>query len=330
MPSAPMPTSVTPPAQPGVSAGRSLASPAMVSGVTLFTATHASLIIRPAPAGHGIVFRRTDLPDQPRIPALISHLIAESRHTVLAAQPEQHAGMGGGGKGGAVVHTVEHVLSALAAMGVRDALLDLHGPEVPIGDGSAKPFTDAIAAAGLGSNAAESGGGAADGGGAAEGTIRITEPMVVTDSTGTARIEALPLEPGDTAPALELEYRLDYGADSPIPVQRASLRVVHGEVCEAYLREIAPARTYCLVEEAQAMQKMGLFRHLQPRDMLVIGEDGRPIDNELRFPDEPARHKLLDLLGDLSLAGRPIIGRVIASRSGHALNHELARRLAGM
>jgi UDP-3-O-acyl N-acetylglucosamine deacetylase len=283
--------------------------------VTLFTATHSSLIIRPAPGGHGIVFRRTDLPDQPRIPAIITHLIPESRHTVLAADPSDRAAAGS--PAGAVVHTVEHILSALAAMGVTDALLDLHGPEVPIGDGSAALFTDAIAEAGVRELPAMPG--------TAPAPIRVRERIEVADRS--AMIEVLPpVGPGD---CLELEYRLDYGASSPIPAQRAVCRLTHtaGADAAGYRREVAPARTFCLLEEAQAMQKMGLFRHLSPSDMLVIGEDGRPIDNELRFADEPARHKLLDLIGDLALAGRPIIGRVIASRSGHALNHEAARRL---
>lgn len=317
MPTAPSTRSVTTPTPAAPAAGprATLASPALLAGVTLFTAAHCSLVIRPAPGGHGVVFRRTDLPDQPRIPALVTHLIPESRHTVLAADPSDRSAAAS--PTGTVVHTVEHILSALAAMGVTDALIDLHGPEVPIGDGSATLFTDAIAAAGVRELP-----------GAEAGTapIRVRERIEVADRS--ASIEILPPEGG--ADWLDLEYRLDYGASSPIPAQRAVFRLTPGAAANdaaQYRREVAPARTFCLLEEAQAMQKMGLFRHLRPSDMLVIGEDGRPIDNQLRFADEPARHKLLDLLGDLALTGRPIIGRVIASRSGHALNHEAARRL---
>lgn len=310
MPTASTPRSVpaAPPAPP-IQTGATVASPAVIAGVTLFTAAHATLIIRPAPAGHGLVFRRTDLTDQPRIPALITHLVPESRHTVLSADPRDRAAP--------VVHTVEHILSALAALGVTDALLDLHGPEVPIGDGSAALFTDAITAARIAP---------LHGPAPAQAPIRVREPIEIADRAATIQILPLP----DESEALELEYRLDYGASSPVPAQRAAIRLATAAAATdpaEYLREIAPARTFCLLEEAQAMQKMGLFRHLQPSDMLVIGEDGRPIDNQFRFPDEPARHKLLDLLGDLALTGRPIIGRVIASRSGHALNHEAARRL---
>lgn len=300
-----MPTSVPPATR---SHSVTLSQPAMVGGMTLFTAAAASLIIRPAPAGHGIVFRRTDLPDQPRIPALVRHVVPESRHTVLSADPANRAAP--------VIHTVEHVLSALAGLGITDALLDLHGQEVPIGDGSAAPFVQALQEAGVRRVAAD---------GPMPEPIVVREPITVTDARGDGRIEALPPLPGEQA--LDLSYDLDYGPNSPLPPQRATLRLDAAGGADAYAAQIAPARTFCLAEEAQAMRKMGFFKHLEPKDMLVIGEDGRPIDNALRFPDEPARHKLLDLLGDLSLTGRPIIGRITASRSGHALNHEMARKL---
>ncbi len=322
MPTAPSTRSVTTDPQTLAgegTGGATLASPAIIAGTTLFTAAHTTLIIRPAPAGHGLVFRRTDLADQPRIPALITHLVPESRHTVLAADPSDRAAATS--PSAPVVHTTEHILSALAAMGVTDALLDLHGPEVPIGDGSAAPFTEAIAASGVRPHAEAPAGPA---------PIRVRERIEVADRAAT--IEILPPQPGGEG-SLDLEYRLDYGASAPIGAQRAAFRLTYATAARdaaEYRRDIAPARTFCLVEEAQAMQKMGLFRHLQPKDMLVIGEDGRPIDNAFRFDDEPARHKLLDLLGDLALTGRPIIGRVIASRSGHSLNHEAARRLLAL
>ncbi len=300
-----MPTSVPPATR---SHSVTLSQPAMVGGVTLFTAAATSLIIRPAPAGHGIVFRRTDLPDQPRIPALVRHVVPESRHTVLSPDPADRAAP--------VIHTVEHILSALAGLGITDALLDLQGQEVPIGDGSAAPFVQALRDAGVcrvASDAPE------------PEPIIIREPITVTDDRGEGRIEALPPLPGEHA--LDLSYDLDYGPTSPLPAQRATLRLDAAGGADTYAAQIAPARTFCLAEEAQAMRKMGFFKHLEPRDMLVIGEDGQPIDNALHFPDEPARHKLLDLLGDLALTGRPIVGRIAASRSGHALNHEMARKL---
>jgi UDP-3-O-acyl-N-acetylglucosamine deacetylase len=143
------------------------------------------------------------------------------------------------------------------------------------------------------------------------------------------RLEPLELAPGD-APRLDLEYRLSaVGGVIPAQTARFSVRWGDAEATAAeYMRDVAPARTFSTLEEAQGARKMGLFGHLTPREMLVIGPSG-PVENTLRFENEPARHKLLDLIGDLSLCGRPINGRVIAERSGHALNHEAARVLAG-
>jgi UDP-3-O-acyl N-acetylglucosamine deacetylase len=286
---------------------RTVASPATVSGVTLFTAARTTLVIRPpqgAPAG--IAFRRIDLPDKPVIPADHAHTTPEPRRTVLAA----------GSGGGARVETVEHVLSALAGLGITDAMVDLDGPEVPVGDGSAAPFVEAIMAVGIVPCAPPPP--------AAAHPVRVTQPLSLADQN--AKIDILPAQ-GD---ALELEYHLDYGPGSPIRDQHASIVIPLGRPAPGYAADIAPARTFCLLAEAQAMRKMGLFAHLEPHDMLVIGDDGAPIDNFLRFPDEPARHKLLDLLGDLSLAARPIIARVIATRSGHALNHVAAKAIAAL
>jgi UDP-3-O-acyl-N-acetylglucosamine deacetylase len=122
-------------------------------------------------------------------------------------------------------------------------------------------------------------------------------------------------------------YELDYGAGAPIVAQAAEWDSGEGDSAETYAREVAPARTFCLESEARAMQAAGLFKGLSPRDLLVIGERG-PIENQYRFENEPARHKLLDLIGDLALAGRPLVGEVVATRAGHALNHEMAVALA--
>lgn len=317
-----------------------LAREATVSGVGLFTATGATVRLRPAAAGAGIVFHRTDLPrDQAArpIPALASHVVPESRRTVLAADPDAvRAAVAAGGAAGAMaatlptVQTVEHLLSALAGLGVSDVLIDVAGPELPIGDGSAGFWVEAVLAAGVVP---------ADGAGRGAAAVVINEPIRVSD--GGATVEALPLEAGDV-PGVEFRYHLDY-SDFPIaalaaiackrvPAQEASIAwpLTPDDASRgAYGREVAPARTFCLAEEAQAMRAAGLFKHLTPREMLVIGDQG-PIDNAWRFENpanEPARHKLLDLIGDLALCGRPIVGRIVATRSGHALNQELARQL---
>lgn len=201
--------------------------------------------------------------------------------------------------------TAEHVLSALCAMGVTDVLLEIDGPEVPIGDGSAAMFVEAIERAGLQDHG--------------EPLPPLVIDREITVQAGNGRISAMPRQ----AAGWRFRYELDYGPTGPIPAQAAEHE---GPDAAAYAREIAPARTFCLQSEAEAMRAMGLFTALTPRDMLVFGPSG-PIDNELRFENEPARHKLLDLIGDLSLAGRPLQVDVVAVRAGHALNHEMARRL---
>lgn len=326
-----------------------LAAPVTLSGVGLFTGAPASLTIRPGAPGSGIGFQRTDLggPERDRvIPALATHVVPESRRTVLAADPigvREAMNAGGPGAAGvmAAVQTVEHLLSALAGLGVRDALVEIDGPEVPIGDGSAGPFVEALLPA-LGDAAPAEG-----------ATIVVREPVRIVEDGSV--VEALPLSPSERAaaesgagPAGFLSYHLDYSnfpigalasaACRRVPAQRASIALpltAAGAGRDEYARSVAPARTFCLAEEAQAMRRAGLFAHLTARDMLVIGDDG-PIDNAFRFvgadgrSDEPARHKLLDLVGDLSLAGRPIVGRIVATRSGHAQNHEMARRLMAL
>ncbi|MBC7833789.1 MAG: UDP-3-O-acyl-N-acetylglucosamine deacetylase [Phycisphaerales bacterium] len=287
-----------------------VAAPSRVSGITLFTGAATTLTIRPTPAGHpgGLTIRRTDLPGSPAFPMTIAHLVPEARHTVLSLNPSDPKAP--------QVHTAEHVLSALIGMGITDAALELDGPEIPVADGSAEPFAAAING---------EGGGVVPFKSAREATLplRISQPFVVEQAGASIRAE--PSEYGSNE--LHLEYRLDYGAASPIRPQLSSLRIRWGEASGSYRSAIGPARTFCLLEEAQIMRQMGLFKHLEPRDMLVIGPDGDPIDNTWRFADEPARHKLLDLLGDLALAGRPIVGRITAARAGHALNHEMARTL---
>lgn len=287
---------------------RTLVAPATVAGFALFTGKQAAITMRPAAPGAGIAFRRVDVPGSKDIPADAAHVVPESRRTVLSARP--------GDPLAPTVQTVEHVMSALAGLGVTDALVEVNGPEIPIGDGSARPFAHALLAAGLERVSME---------GALE-ALTIDEPLVIAE--GASRIEALP--PSAAAkPGLELTYKLEYPPGAPILPQEASIFVPLGEGAVRYVEEVADARTFCLAQEAEMMRKAGMFANLSPKDMLVIGPGG-PIDNAYRFPNEPARHKLLDLLGDLALCGRPVIGRVIATRTGHAHNHAMARALGAL
>jgi UDP-3-O-[3-hydroxymyristoyl] N-acetylglucosamine deacetylase/3-hydroxyacyl-[acyl-carrier-protein] dehydratase len=271
---------------------RTLAAEARVSGRGLLEGVMAEVRIKPAPADSGLAFERTDLDPPVRIPVCAEHSVPRARRTTLKM-------------GEASLDTIEHCLSALAGLGVDNALIEVHGPELPCGDGSALPFVDAILAAGLAEQDAP------------RRPFRIREPIVIEE--GRSMIAALPSE----SPGLRVVYELDYG-DHSDRIRRQTLSFDPSLV--DYRREIAPARTYSLKEEAEALQAAGLGRHLSPKDVLVIGEDG-PIDNAFRFPDEPVRHKVLDVLGDLALVGRPIEGHIVAVRSGHALNRRLAMRI---
>lgn len=296
---------------------RTLAAPASFTGITLFTGVETTITLRPAAAGEGIVFRRVDLPEPHagrRIPANVAHVVSENRRTVLAADPGAMASADP-----CRVQTVEHLLAALAGLSITDVWIDVAGPEIPIGDGSARPFVEMIREVGtctLAVNEPE-----------AKRTaepIVIREPIILGagDGSGGGQIAVYPAADG----AFHAEYHLDYGAGSPLVAQHAAVSFLPGASAGVFVEQILPARTFCLEQEAMAMRRMGLFHHLTPAQMLVIGDNG-PIDNSYRFADEPARHKLLDVVGDLVLVGRPIIGRVVATRSGHALNHALARAI---
>ena len=274
---------------------RTLARDARVEGVALFTTAPTHCTIRPAEPGSGVCFRRLDTADAPPFAAVRASLSDRPLHPAFRAIDPRCTTLG---PAHAAVSTVEHLLSALAGLGVTDAFVEVSGPELPILDGSSAPFVRAILDAGLRDAAPPL------------SAIRLRAPVVV--EVGGATISA---EPAETFTA---SYSLDYGPGAPIRPQHAAWS---GDPA-AYASEIAPARTFCLRAEAEAMRAAGLFAHLTPRDLLVLDASG-PIDNTLRFPDEPARHKLLDLIGDLALLGRPLLARVRAERSGHALTHRL-------
>lgn len=279
---------------------RTIASPVRVEGKGLFTDAPSAVVIVPAESG-GVSI---SLPAADPFPATIDRLDTRPAHPAFAAMPPRLTSLSPA-PDAPPVHTVEHLLSALAGLGVTDALVRVEGGEPPIGDGSAWLFVGPILGVGL----RELGGG--------------VEPVIVRDRVEiTEGPASIIIEPAETP---SFRYELDYGPDAPIPPQAAEWDGSPG----TYAERIARARTFCLREEAEAMHAMGLFAGLTPRDMLVYGADG-PIDNALWVPDEPARHKLLDLIGDLSLVGRPVLGRVVARRSGHAMNHEAARRLAAL
>jgi UDP-3-O-acyl N-acetylglucosamine deacetylase len=238
-----------------------------------------------------VVFRRTDLPGAPVIPARAEMVSGTQRRTSLG--PPDRA-----------ITLVEHLLAALAGLRIDNCLVELDGPEPPGLDGSAAGFVEVLREAG---DVVQS---------ARQAIWSPVEPVILSAGGAT-----LALHPS-ADPGLRISYTLDYGLFAPIPRQTHTLDVNP----ESFMREVAGCRTFLTEPEAQALRAQGVGHHLTPAEVLVFGPRG-PIDNRLRFADEPARHKVLDLIGDLSLCGFDLAGHLVAYRSGHALNAELARRL---
>ena len=268
-----------------------IAKPASIRGHGLFAGGPSAVTFRPAPANHGIVFIRTDLGGT-EIPALVRHVVKRPRRTALR-------------NGEAVVEVCEHCMSALAGLRIDNLIIEVEGVELPAMDGSSKPFLDVLTDAGI-EEVPEP-----------RRRLKVREPVVIRQ--GDAVVAAVPCD----EPEMQLTYELDYGSQSPIGRQIRTFDFSNGD----YAHDIAPSRTYCTEEEAHALHEAGIGKHLTPNDVLVIGRDGPLGENHLRFDDEPVRHKVLDLIGDLYLLGAPIQGRVIAYKSGHAMNHSLVRAL---
>jgi len=261
-----------------------------VAGTGYWTGRPVVVEFVPAPAGAGIVFVRTDVAAPVRIPAGVDHREEATARTNLAVA-------------GVRVQMVEHALSALAATGVDCCVVRVDAEEMPGLDGSSRAFVDAIDAAGI------------------EPLESPIEPLVVAESRRVGDESAwVEVSPPRFA-GLSVDYELDYGP-GPIGRQTFALRVTP----EAFRRELAAARTFITAAEADRLRAAGLARHVGYGDLLVFGADG-PLDNALRWPDECVRHKVLDLIGDLALVGRPLHAHVRASRSGHRLNGAVAARL---
>ena len=278
-------------------AQRTVRSTAEIRGVGLHTGAETTVRVGPAPADAGVRFVRTDLPGRPRIPADPLHLVDRGRRTALA-------------EGTAEVHTIEHLLAACHGLGVDNLVVEMDGVEVPGLDGSALPFVELLRRAGV-----------VEIPGSTRRELALRQAEGVVEPGSEATISAVPWERG-----LRISYTLDYGPKSPFAAQHVA--VDFGE--DAFVREIAPARTFVLEAEAQALLARGLGKGATHQNTLVVGSDGLPAQNRLRFPDEYARHKVLDLCGDLFLAGADLRAQVAAVRSGHSGNGLLVRRIAAL
>src|SRR6266581_4897432 len=263
---------------------------ASLSGTSLHTGEKVSLRLHPATVDHGIKFKRKDLPDEPIIDAKIDNLKMVERATTI-------------GEGSVRVHTVEHVLAALSAMGVDNAIVEMDANEPPIGDGSAQPYVDLIKKAGV--TAQEE----------PRKFFDVRESMHVESKTG-ALLVLLPCE----------TFRISCTQAGP---NNRFAQFLSMEVTPAvFEREIAPARTFVFYEDVEPLMEKNLIKGGSLENAIVVRGEAVLSKEPLRFADEFVRHKILDIIGDLALFGQHIRGHVIAVKPGHAANAELVRALA--
>jgi len=270
---------------------KTIKSECKITGRGLFGGEEAKAVFRPAPANTGIVFVRTDVPEPVRISAIASNIADRSRRTTIR-------------KGSVSIETIEHCLAVISSLDIDNLIIEVDGPELPAPDCSSVEFFRVLKNSGLVEQQAP------------RKEFVISEPISII--AGDASIYALPY--GDDG--LNITYDLDYSGHTGVGRQIFSCRVTP----ETFEKSLAPARTFLLEAEARQFQARGMGTHLTPRDILVIDSDG-PIKNRYRFPNECARHKIVDLIGDLALVGRAVKGRIVAYKSGHSLNQQLARKL---
>ncbi len=285
-----------------------------VSGVGLHTGVDANMTFCPAPPNHGIKFQRIDLPDQPIVDADVDNVVDLSRGTTI----EQN---------GARINTVEHTMAATVGLEIDNLLIQLDGPEPPIMDGSSRMFVDALQSAGLQEQ------------NALRNFFEVNESIFYRDHGRDVEIAALPLD----------DYRVTVMIDYKSPV----LGSQHASITDLsqFPKEIAQARTFCFLHELEMLYKTGLIKGGDLNNAIVVvdkvieeGEleylaklfnkpkvevkkEGILNNVELRHRNEPARHKLLDVMGDLALAGRPIKAQILAARPGHAANVAFAKKI---
>ncbi|MHC4971429.1 MAG: UDP-3-O-acyl-N-acetylglucosamine deacetylase [Planctomycetota bacterium] len=270
---------------------RTIARDAELSGVGLHTGAGVRLRLKPADSGTGIVFRRVDLPGRPEVPATSSYLHSVQRRNTLR-------------NGNAEVDTPEHLLASLAVFGIDNLVCEINGPEVPGMDGSARPFADAVTQVGIKDQKEP------------VDIATVRDPFHVNE--GDWAIVALPRDEG-----LRLSYTLEF----------SDPRTLHQTLTfdldpQAFLDQIAPARTFVTSTDVDALRAAGFGQGASKDNTLLISADAEADAEGLRFPDEYVRHKVLDLIGDLALLGRPLHAHVVAHRTGHIANRALVERIA--
>jgi UDP-3-O-[3-hydroxymyristoyl] N-acetylglucosamine deacetylase len=270
---------------------RTLKAATKTTGVGLHTGARVELGLRPAPVDTGIVFNRTDLAQPVAIPAQAAN-VGDTRLSSTLRQ------------GGTSVSTVEHLMSALAGVGIDNLYVDVAGPEIPIMDGSAGPFVFLLQSAGIVEQQAN------------KRYVRVLAPVVVNDGDKWARFE-----PFDG-------FKLDFTIDFPHPVFGSENRQVVVDFAEnSYAKEVARARTFGFMQDVEAMRAAGLGLGGSLQNAIVLDEFKVLNSEGLRYDNEFVRHKVLDAIGDIYLLGHALIGQYTAYKSGHGLNNLLARAL---
>ncbi|MEZ5912926.1 MAG: UDP-3-O-acyl-N-acetylglucosamine deacetylase [Paracoccaceae bacterium] len=270
---------------------RTLKSSVSFVGVGLHTGQAVRMTVHPASADYGVWFHRTDVAAaDPMVPALWDAVVP-SRLCTLVRNPA-----------GTEVSTIEHIMAALAGCGIHNALIEIDGPEVPILDGSAAPFVRGFLARGIREQNVNA------------RAFKVLKPVAVQEGEAVAR-----LLPSDM---LEIDFHIDF-TDAAIGRQAKALNMANG----AFVRELCDSRTFCRQSDVDAMRANGLARGGSFENAVVVDGDRVLSPGGLRHGDEPVRHKMLDALGDLALAGAPILARYEGWRAGHALTNRLLRAL---
>ncbi len=267
---------------------RTLATSASLTGTALHTGEKVTLTLHPAPVGHGFKFKRTDLPDQPIIEAKVANVKTVERATTIV-------------EGSVRIHTVEHVLSALSGMGVDNALIEMDANEPPIGDGSAAPYLVTIKQAGI---------------------VEQDAPRAFFEPK-----EPVTIELGESIITIIPDTKLRISCTQVGPEGRFTQYLSAEITPEYYEKEIAPARTFVFYEDVKPLMDKGLIKGGSLENAVVARGDSVLSKEPLRFPDEFVRHKILDIIGDLTLSGRRLRGHIVAVKPGHGPNAELAKAL---
>jgi len=259
------------------------------SGQALQTGCTVDIICKPAEEDTGITFRRIDLDGQPEV---------QLKEAIFSSDHQRRSTVG---VGAMEIQTVEHFLAALWALEIDNILIELNEKELPAMDGSSLVFYKELKNSGSVEQSAK------------RQYIKVNEPERIENETSS--IEIVPCE------TFQVSYEIDYNVAS---IKKELFEIIPDK--DIFETELAPARTFCLKEEAEALLKAGLGKGANYENTLVLEDEG-PIGTKFRFPNEPVRHKVVDLIGDFYILGRPIIGKVIARKSGHALNGQLIKKL---